>query len=97
MEQERTAVAGEHAEDESSLDEAAADKPKQRSGRGRRRRRKAEVSEAEPDSPRAAAAADAEDAAAVEADDGGDELDNLADWNVPSWNELIASLYRPER
>ena len=26
-----------------------------------------------------------------------EELDDLSDWNVPSWNELIASLYRPER
>jgi hypothetical protein len=26
-----------------------------------------------------------------------DEDDNLSDWTVPSWTELIASLYRPER
>jgi hypothetical protein len=26
-----------------------------------------------------------------------DEVDNLTDWNVPSWTELIESLYRPER
>jgi hypothetical protein len=26
-----------------------------------------------------------------------DEEDPYADWNVPSWQELIASLYRPER
>ena len=26
-----------------------------------------------------------------------DEVDNLSNWNVPSWNDLIASLYRPER
>ena len=26
-----------------------------------------------------------------------DEEDTLRDWNVPSWNELIASLYRPDR
>jgi hypothetical protein len=31
------------------------------------------------------------------ADDEIDEEDTLSDWNVPSWNELIASLYRPER
>jgi hypothetical protein len=24
-------------------------------------------------------------------------VDNLTDWNVPSWTELIESLYRPER
>ena len=23
--------------------------------------------------------------------------DNLADWNIPSWQELIASLYRPDK
>lgn len=33
--------------------------------------------------------------AAEEEDD--EEVDTLSDWNVPSWNELIASLYRPER
>lgn len=26
-----------------------------------------------------------------------DEVDTLSDWNVPSWTELIGSLYRPER
>jgi hypothetical protein len=26
-----------------------------------------------------------------------DEEDPYADWNIPSWQELIASLYRPER
>lgn len=26
-----------------------------------------------------------------------EEVDTLSDWNVPSWAELIASLYRPER
>jgi hypothetical protein len=24
-------------------------------------------------------------------------LDDLSNWNVPSWQELIASLYRPDR
>jgi hypothetical protein len=24
-------------------------------------------------------------------------VEPITDWNVPSWNELIASLYRPER
>jgi len=35
--------------------------------------------------------------AAEEDDEDDSEADKLADWNVPSWNELIASLYRPER
>ncbi len=34
-----------------------------------------------------------EDAAGTETDD----MDNITDWNVPSWTELIDSLYRPER
>ena len=32
-----------------------------------------------------------------EADDEIEELGDFSNWNVPSWNELIASLYRPER
>ena len=36
--------------------------------------------------------------AAPEEDDNIDEeLDTLSNWNVPSWSELIASLYHPER
>jgi hypothetical protein len=34
-------------------------------------------------------------APAAEADD--DEVDNLSDWDVPYWQDLIASLYRPDR
>jgi hypothetical protein len=34
---------------------------------------------------------------AADADDEIDEEDTLSDWNVPSWTELISSLYRPER
>jgi hypothetical protein len=30
-------------------------------------------------------------------DDDDEEVDKLTDLNVPSWNDLIASLYRPER
>jgi hypothetical protein len=30
-------------------------------------------------------------------DDDDEEIDKLTDWNVPSWTELIGSLYRPER
>jgi hypothetical protein len=32
-----------------------------------------------------------------EEDDDIDDVDTLSDWNVPSWAELIGSLYRPER
>ena len=30
-------------------------------------------------------------------EDDSDDVDTLSDWNVPSWAELIASLYRPDR
>jgi hypothetical protein len=33
-------------------------------------------------------------AAAVEDDE---PEEDFSDWNVPSWNDLIASLYRPDR
>jgi len=32
-----------------------------------------------------------------EEEDDDEEIDKLTDWNVPSWNDLIGSLYRPER
>ncbi|HWY86465.1 MAG TPA: hypothetical protein VNX28_07065, partial [Gemmataceae bacterium] len=32
-----------------------------------------------------------------EEEDDDEEIDKLTDWNVPSWAELIGSLYRPER
>ena len=34
---------------------------------------------------------------AADADADEEEGDTLADWNVPSWNDLIAGLYRPDR
>ena len=37
-----------------------------------------------------------EPSAAVEEDDE-EETISFANWSVPSWQELIASLYRPER
>jgi len=63
-------------------------------GRGRRRRGRSSTEE-EPD-----LASEPEVSAAVddsEADDEIAELGDFSNWNVPSWNELIASLYRPER
>jgi hypothetical protein len=30
-------------------------------------------------------------------DETDEEEENFSDWNVPSWSELIASLYRPDR
>jgi hypothetical protein len=63
-------------------------------GRGRRRRGRSSAEE-EPDlasEPEVSAAVDES-----EADDEIAELGDFSNWNVPSWNELIASLYRPER
>ena len=45
--------------------------------------------EAESDEPRSVEEKNVEDDS--------DDVDTLSDWNVPSWAELIASLYRPER
>lgn len=62
------------------------DEPRRRRRRGRRRKSDKEnvaVREAEPD-----ASSDDEDDATVEI---------VRDWDIPSWNDLIASLYRPER
>lgn len=41
--------------------------------------------------------AESEAVDAESGEDAGEEVDTLSDWNVPSWAELIASLYRPER
>jgi ribonuclease E len=64
----------------------------ERKGRRRgRRRRDTEAEETE------AKREPVEATMAEEEDDRLEEVDTLSDWNVPSWNELIASLYRPER
>jgi hypothetical protein len=66
-----------------------------RRGRGGRSRRKSRRDEEAP-----ATASDevtGETAATPEEDDDTEEIDSLSDWSVPSWTELIASLYRPER
>jgi hypothetical protein len=62
-----------------------------RRGRGRSRSKSPDAESAE------ATPSDVAEGVAEEADEKDEELDNLSDWNVPSWNELIASLYRPER
>ena len=36
-------------------------------------------------------------AAAAVDDDDDEPIETFADWNVPSWPEIVASLYRPER
>jgi hypothetical protein len=66
---------------------------RERRGRGRSRPRSAKTAEpetAEQDEP-------VKEEAADDSDFGDDEPNDLSEWNVPSWQELIASLYRPER
>jgi hypothetical protein len=65
------------------------EKPRRR-GRRRSRRKKGDE---RPDEAAVTktATADATD------DDGDSPADAVRDWNIPSWNDLIASLYRPER
>jgi ribonuclease E len=61
-------------------------------GRGRGRRDERELAE-EP-------AGDEEVASQkppVEEDDDDEPIETFADWNVPSWPEIVASLYRPDR
>ena len=36
-------------------------------------------------------------AADAESQDENDDVEDFSHWNVPSWNELIAALYRPQR
>jgi hypothetical protein len=40
---------------------------------------------------------DAEGSPPEQEEDDDEEIDKLTDWNVPSWTELIGSLYRPDR
>jgi hypothetical protein len=74
-------------------EEPAEEEAPSRRGRGRSRPKQANTTDTE--------AADQDEAAAHAADDteaSDDEPDEtLSEWNVPSWQELIASLYRPER
>jgi hypothetical protein len=81
------------------VDEAAEEKTDERPrrrGRGRGRVRKQEPVEEAVDTP---PEVEEEGAALHQETEEPDkeDLDTLSDWNVPSWAELIASLYRPDR
>ena len=79
------------------MEEAGADKPSGRSrGRGRGKPRAAREETAEP--VERAETTD-EEVTVVEPEelDKEDEPERLSDWNVPSWTDLIESLYRPDR
>jgi hypothetical protein len=83
----------EPAEAEAEIEEPGsetgdAEKPRRR--RRRSRRKKGDAPVAEGDAPAAEPTLVAE-----EDEDSTAEL--VKDWNIPSWNDLIASLYRPDR
>jgi hypothetical protein len=79
---------------ESPIEEEGHETPRGgRRGRGRRR-----PETGKPPSRREAVAREEEslpEDAPAAADD--DEVDDLSNWQAPSWQELIASLYRPDR
>lgn len=67
---------------------------------GRKRSRRGRVPSAAPDPsvvemPQEEANLPSAEAFPDSNEDDGDEVDTLSDWNAPSWNELVASLYRP--
>ena len=68
----------------------AANAGRGRAARVRRPVKPVEVEDADLDEP-------AIDEPATDRDFGDDEPTDFSEWNVPSWQELIASLYRPER
>jgi hypothetical protein len=85
---------GESAEHEGPSDEKR--ERGRRRGRGRPRREEIAERPAEVDEE-AASEEPVEEPKDKEDDAPDDDIDTLSDWNVPSWQELIASLYRPER
>ena len=75
---------------EPTRDEAG-EKPERRGrGRGQGRKSKENTVAGEVAAPAGEPAAPAD-----ELDSDAEELRSLSNWDVPSWNELIASLYRP--
>jgi hypothetical protein len=91
----------EAASEETAADVASsAEKPvesSRRRGRGRPRRRRSSMEEATESLVAPELEEETEPEATPEPESDEDEPDTLSDWNVPSWNDLIASLYRPER
>ena len=75
-----------------------AERRRPRRGRSRRPSRRddePETSLSEGETPDVAA--EAAEEVSGEDDSGSEEVDNLSDWSVPSWQELVDSLYRPDR
>jgi hypothetical protein len=73
-----------------------ADKPKDRSRR-RRRRKGSKRDDDIADNEKETTIAETLSAEAGEEDDSTDEGEDVSGWDVPSWNDLIAELYRPDR
>jgi hypothetical protein len=92
---------GERAADESTevAPTAAADDDEAPRGRSRRERGRRHADPEKPSSRRQEAVKDQEEAPPSNASpaEEDDDLDDLSNWQAPSWQELIASLYRPER
>jgi hypothetical protein len=84
----------ETAPPEAEREEESDQHPRRRRSRGRPPEReeapRATVKESDEDSPEL----EEEDLEPAARDE---EVDDLSNWNVPTWSELIASLYRPER
>jgi ribonuclease E len=82
-------------EAEEGSDELAEEKPRRRRRRGRRKKKGGEPATVE-------AGGEANGSAAPIAETGDDDDEEptaevVKNWNVPSWDDLIASLHRPER
>jgi hypothetical protein len=72
------------------------EKSENRRGKGKRRGRRKKIAHGERDEETSGG----EEVGARPSsgpEDDNEEADNLSDWSVPSWTELIASLYRPDR
>jgi ribonuclease E len=80
------------------VEEASDDLADQQTGKRRRRRRSRRKKKGETAPEGATGDEPAEDAAAASADEDDEPVEDLGrNWNVPSWDDLIGSLYRPER
>jgi ribonuclease E len=78
--------------------EEAADEVAEQQGGKRRRRRRSRRKKKGDAAPESAGEDAAEVAAAPATEDDDEPVEDLGrNWNVPSWDDLIGSLYRPER
>jgi len=98
-EQSRRPVGGEQNEGQTAslTEDAVPEGSGEEPGRGRGRRKKGRPSRESTDQPAETDIAPEAASQESEADDEIEDLGDFSNWSVPSWNELIASLYRPER